>query len=143
MKWPSYRNSTAATSARIRATTVTLELTRPDPVTTANLGYLLRNDENTNVRLAALDALRRFAGDPGVRNELIGALGESPPEAVRCYSFRLLTKTSTSANASRPCYLGVLNHKHLLYAISIPNVSNRRRPVNQLLLSLRNDLPAQ
>ena len=71
------------TSARIRATTVTLTLPETDPVTTANLGYLLRNDENANVRLAALDALRRFPRDPGVRAELLAAMDESPPDVVR------------------------------------------------------------
>lgn len=71
------------TSARIRASTVTLALPRPDPVTTANLGYLLRNDENANVRLAALDALRRFPHDRGVRGELLAAMKESPPDVVR------------------------------------------------------------
>jgi len=71
------------TSARIRATTVTLTLPETDPVTTTNLGYLLRNDENTNVRLAALDALRRFPHDPGVRAELLAAMDETPPDVVR------------------------------------------------------------
>lgn len=71
------------TSARIRATTVTLALPAADPVTTANLGYLLRTDASTNVRLAALDALRRFANDPAARDEMVRALGEAPPEAVR------------------------------------------------------------
>lgn len=71
------------TSARIRATTVTLTLPETDPVTTANLGYLLRNDKNSNVRLAALDALRRFPNDPGVRAELLAAMDETPPDVVR------------------------------------------------------------
>lgn len=71
------------TSNRIRATTVTLDLPETDPVTTANLGYLLRNDENANVRLAALEALSRFPNDTGVRSELLAAMNESPPPVVR------------------------------------------------------------
>lgn len=71
------------TSARIRATTVTLEMTTADPVTTANLGYLLRRDPNPNVRLAALDALRRFPADERARDEMVRALGEDPPPVVR------------------------------------------------------------
>lgn len=71
------------TSNRIRATTVTFELPEADPVTTANLGYLLRNDENANVRLAALEALSRFPNDTDVRDELLAAMNESPPPVVR------------------------------------------------------------
>lgn len=70
-------------SNRIRATTVTFDLPETDPVTTANLGYLLRQDENTNVRLAALEALSRFPNDPGIRDELLAAMNESPPPVVR------------------------------------------------------------
>ncbi len=71
------------TSNRIKATTVTFDLRETDPVTTTNLGYLLRNDENANVRLAALEALSRFPNDPGVRDELLAAMNESPPPVVR------------------------------------------------------------
>jgi|GEM_PF-6255418 hypothetical protein len=71
------------TSNRIRATTVTFALPKTDLVTTANLGYLLRNDENANVRLAALEALSRFSHDAGVRDELLAAMNESPPPVVR------------------------------------------------------------
>lgn len=71
------------TSERIRATTVTFDLPAADPVATANLGYLLRNDENANVRLAALEALRRFPRDSGVREQLLLAMQEAPPDVVR------------------------------------------------------------
>lgn len=71
------------TSERIRATTVTLDLPVVDPETTENLGYLLRNDDNANVRLAALEALRRFPRDPGVREQLLKAMQETPPDVVR------------------------------------------------------------
>ncbi|TXF90909.1 hypothetical protein FUA23_03675 [Neolewinella aurantiaca] len=71
------------TSNRIKATTVTFDLPETDSITTGNLGYLLRNDENANVRLAALEALSRFPHDAGVRNELLAAMRESPPPVVR------------------------------------------------------------
>lgn len=71
------------TSDRIKATTVTFELEAAEPEATKNLGYLLRNDENANVRLAALEALRRFPQDAGVREELLAAMNESPPDVVR------------------------------------------------------------
>ncbi len=68
---------------RMRAATVSLELETADPAVIANLGHLLRTDASTNVRLAALDALRRFAAEPLARREMLQAMGESPPPAVR------------------------------------------------------------
>ena len=85
------------TSERIRATTVTFELDTADPETTQRLGYMLRNDENTNVRLAALEALRRFPNDPVVREELLTAMSETPPDVVR---FELI-ETLVRANEKR------------------------------------------
>lgn len=85
------------TSERIRATTVTFELATADPETTQRLGYMLRNDENANVRLAALEALRRFPNDPGVREELLAAMSETPPDVVR---FELI-ETLVRANEKR------------------------------------------
>ena len=68
---------------RMRAATVSLEVEMADPAVIANLGHLLRTDASTNVRLAALDALRRFAAEPLARREMLQAMGESPPPAVR------------------------------------------------------------
>jgi hypothetical protein len=85
------------TSERIRATTVTFELEAADPETTQRLGYMLRNDENANVRLAALEALRRFSNDLVVREELLAAMRESPPDVVR---FELI-ETLVRANEKR------------------------------------------
>jgi len=85
------------TSERIRATTVTFDLETADTETTHRLGYMLRNDENTNVRLAALEALRRFSQDPVVREELLAAMSETPPDVVR---FELI-ETLVRANEKR------------------------------------------
>lgn len=70
-------------SARIQATTVTFDLSVADPQTIADLGHMLRTDESPNVRLAALDALRRFSATPAVREILLAAINETPPEVVR------------------------------------------------------------
>ncbi len=53
-----------SSSTRMRAATVSLDVAVADPEVIAHLGKMLRTDENTNVRLAALDALGRFAADP-------------------------------------------------------------------------------
>ncbi|WP_273444352.1 HEAT repeat domain-containing protein [Neolewinella agarilytica] len=70
-------------SARIQATTVSFDLPAADPQTIADLGHMLRTDESANVRLAALDALRRFPNEPAVREILLSAMNESPPDVVR------------------------------------------------------------
>ncbi|MBB4079649.1 hypothetical protein GGR28_002274 [Lewinella aquimaris] len=70
-------------SQRMHAATVSLDIDVADPEVIANLGLLLRTDENTNVRLAALDALRRFADAPAARREMLDAMGSDPPAAVR------------------------------------------------------------
>lgn len=70
-------------SSRVRAATVALDLPIADPVIIDNLGYLLRNDEDNNVRLAALDALLRFADSPMVRQQLLDAMGDDPPPVMR------------------------------------------------------------
>ncbi len=77
-------------SDRIEATVVATRMAAPDSETTEDLGYLLRSDDNTNVRLAALTALRRFAEDAGVRNELLRALAADPPLVVRIELVELL-----------------------------------------------------
>ena len=70
-------------SARIQATTVSFDLPAADPQTIADLGHMLRTDESANVRLAALDALRRFPNEPAVREILLSAMNETPPDVVR------------------------------------------------------------
>lgn len=79
-----------SSSARMRAATVSLGLETADPQVIANLGHLLRNDESTNVRLAALDALRRFSADSTARGEMLEAMGEVPPPAVRVQLLEIL-----------------------------------------------------
>jgi hypothetical protein len=68
---------------RIRAATASLSLEEADPVIISQLGRMLRQDVSTNVRLAALDALLRFADQAAARDEMLAALGEAPPPAVQ------------------------------------------------------------
>ncbi|CAH0998745.1 hypothetical protein LEM8419_00093 [Neolewinella maritima] len=68
---------------RMRAVTASLELPSADPEVIEHLGHLLRTDASTNVRLAALDALRRFAASPAARREMLRAMSAAPPPAVR------------------------------------------------------------
>ena len=70
-------------TTRMQAATVSLEVPVADPIVIDHLGRMLRTDENTNVRLAALDALQRFAESPLVREELLMAMSADPPPAVQ------------------------------------------------------------
>ncbi len=72
-----------SSSTRMRAATVSLDVAIADPEVIAHLGKMLRTDENTNVRLAALDALRRFAAASEAKQEMLDAMGGNPPPAVR------------------------------------------------------------
>ena len=70
-------------TTRMQAATVSLDVPVADPIVIDHLGRMLRTDENTNVRLAALDALQRFAESPLVREELLMAMSADPPPAVQ------------------------------------------------------------
>ncbi len=70
-------------SDRIKATNVAFDLNEADPAVIRDLTHLLRNDPSNNVRLAALDALRRFRTDPTVAEALLAAVADNPPEVVR------------------------------------------------------------
>lgn len=82
----------ASSTTRMRAATVSLEVGVADPVVIANLGRMLRNDENTNVRLAALDALQRFAAEPAAREEMLAAMDGNPPPAVQVQLMETLVR---------------------------------------------------
>ena len=70
-------------TTRMRAATVSLDVPVADPEIITHLGRMLRTDEKTNVRLAALDALERFADSPAARDEMLEAMAGDPPPAVR------------------------------------------------------------
>lgn len=67
-------------SDRLRGVQTSTTLNRPEPEVTAALMETLRRDPNVNVRLAAVDALKRLGSDASVRADLAGSLsaGDSP-----------------------------------------------------------------
>lgn len=79
-------------SARLEATAVALEIPIIDAQVINNLGYLLREDENTNVRLAALEALSSFVDEPLAREEMLTAMEVELPEIVRLQLIDLLVR---------------------------------------------------
>ena len=65
---------------RLRAVSLTSEMDKASETVTGALLETLNNDENVNVRLAALDALKPYVGNSHVREELIRsiAMQDSP-----------------------------------------------------------------
>lgn len=65
---------------RLKAVSLTREMDEASLKVTNALIQTLNEDENINVRLAALDALKPYAADPGVREALVRAIvkQESP-----------------------------------------------------------------
>jgi anti-sigma factor RsiW len=61
-------------SERLRGVEMTVRLSQPQEQVIAALLRTLEVDPNVNVRLAAVDALQTFAGQPGVRKALLDSL---------------------------------------------------------------------
>jgi hypothetical protein len=66
--------------ARMRGVTYTEQMSQPDREVTDALLAAVKNDSNINVRLSAVDALQKFAGDPRVVPAMIDAIpGQESP----------------------------------------------------------------
>jgi len=61
-------------SERLRGVSWTNQIDQPDPQILTALMNALRYDSNVDVRLAAVDALVKFVGDPNVQSEMVDAL---------------------------------------------------------------------
>jgi anti-sigma factor RsiW len=61
-------------SQRLEGVSWSTRLPEPDPKVLSALFHTLRFDNSVDVRLAALDALSRYAGRPEIRNELVDVL---------------------------------------------------------------------
>jgi hypothetical protein len=79
-------------SQRMLGVSVAYELEKPDDEIVNVLVKAMNEDANTNVRLAALDALGKFSDEPQVRNELIGSLKVQKDPVVQIALIQLLVK---------------------------------------------------
>ncbi len=70
-------------SDRLKGVLTSATLSRPDGDVVNALIETLRRDPNVNVRLAAVDALKRFSGDETVRNSMANALTASDSPLVQ------------------------------------------------------------
>ncbi|HKD80295.1 MAG TPA: zf-HC2 domain-containing protein [Candidatus Angelobacter sp.] len=70
-------------SQRLEGVSWSTRLQQPDPKVLDALFHTLRFDNSVDVRLASLDALSRYAGQPEVRRELVSALQEKQSPLVQ------------------------------------------------------------
>lgn len=77
-------------SQRIKGVNVAMDLAQPDDEIVEALFKTLHNDPNTNVRLAALEALTRFQDDPTVRKGLITGLPKQTDPMVQIRLIQLM-----------------------------------------------------
>jgi hypothetical protein len=83
-------------SQRIQGINVSMNLNKPGDAIVDALVKTMNEDPNSNVRLAALEALSRFIGEKEVRQHLIKSLGEQKDPIVQIQLIQLLVKMKES-----------------------------------------------
>ena len=79
-------------SQRMQGVNVALSIEKADDEVVTALVNTLNNDPNTNVRMAALDALSKFHREPHVRKVLIDALSNQKDPLVQIALIQLMVK---------------------------------------------------
>ncbi len=79
-------------SERLKGVSWSSQVSRPDPEFLSTLVHTLNFDPNVDVRLAAVDALSRFAGDSAVREELVRSLPRQDSPLVQISLIDLLVQ---------------------------------------------------
>ncbi len=79
-------------SQRMIAVSQVMEIEKPDNGIVQALVKAMNEDPNTNVRLAALDALSKFHQEPQVRKELIKALSKQKDPLVQMALIQLMVQ---------------------------------------------------
>jgi anti-sigma factor RsiW len=84
--------NTQSASTRLMGASVAYELPQADDEIVRVLTKAMNTDDNTNVRLAALEALARFYRDTSVRTQLIQSLETQTDPVVQIELIRLLVQ---------------------------------------------------
>lgn len=79
-------------SQRIQAVNVALGIEKADDEVVKALAKAMNEDPNTNVRLAAMEALGKFHAEPSVRKILVSALSEQKDPVVQIALIQLLVR---------------------------------------------------
>lgn len=84
-------------SERLKGVTYTTQIEQPDRDITAALLDTLRYDPNVNVRLASIDALKRFAADDAVRRDAVETLASQTSALVQIALIDFAVETNDRA----------------------------------------------
>ena len=79
-------------SERLKGVSWSSQVSRPDPEFLSTLLHTLNYDPSVDVRLAAVDALSRFSGNPEVRKELVESLPKQDSPLVQISLIDLLVQ---------------------------------------------------
>lgn len=82
----------SSASQRLQGVSVALTMEKVDNDVVKALVRAMNEDPNSNVRLAAMDALGTFEGDPSVRKELIASLSTQKDPVVQIALIQLLVR---------------------------------------------------
>jgi hypothetical protein len=82
-------------SARLRGVTYSNQISQPDREVTQALLHAVNHDTNVNVRLSAVDALAKFAGDANVRQALVDSLPVQDSPLVQIALIDLLAQLNS------------------------------------------------
>ncbi|MES2332488.1 MAG: HEAT repeat domain-containing protein [Bacteroidota bacterium] len=85
-------NDMGSPSQRMRAATQAIEMKNTDKEIVDALVNTMNTDPNTNVRLAALDALAKFHREPYVKKQLVAAMSKQKDPMVQIGLIELLTR---------------------------------------------------
>lgn len=79
-------------SQRMQGVSVAYEMNKPDDEIVRVLVNTFNSDPNTNVRLAALDALSKFSSEEGVRKSLIESLSTQKDPVIQIALIQLMVQ---------------------------------------------------
>lgn len=82
----------SSASQRLQGVTVAMQMTSADDDVVNALVRAMNEDPNSNVRLAALDALARFSEEPNVRQTLVHSLSTQTDPLVQIALIQLLVR---------------------------------------------------
>jgi hypothetical protein len=90
-------NNEFSASQRMQGVSVAHEMSKPDDEIVTVLVKTFNRDPNTNVRLAALDALSKFSSEEGVRKSLIESLSTETDPIIQLALIRLMVEMKEKA----------------------------------------------
>ena len=86
-------------SARLQGVTYAYQMSQPDTQVEQALLHAVNHDGNVNVRLSAVDALQKYAGDPNVRRALADAVPVQDSPLVQVALIDLLVQLNDPNSA--------------------------------------------